>query len=487
LKTYLRNNIWPNVWYVLLYLVFSLLDRHSTWINQGYQVNLWLAGGVTLAFVLNLPRNRWFNIIALQILIDLLLLHQGVFWGSFITITLRACIIISTGMALYTLQEHPVTNISYSFFVKLVPIKALMIFVFCIPFVFNAFHGYYMPNIFLLWLVIGLVYLLSMLATLSVIVIWLNDIKSFKHLSYKPYNQFVVMGISLVVTILLMVSENLGQLTFNETAYILFPFLFWSAYKAHPRFYTVYLLLSIIYIYFLSLKGFGPFGVAGNHSVSFSYNQMSLSLYLLIFHFSGFLFCLITRDRDILKENIQIRETLFQDTFNHAAVGIAHVATSGKIIRVNQKMSDILGYSADDLKTKTFRDITHPDDIALDDEKLLEIVNGKISNYDIEKRYITKSGQILWGHLSVAAARRPDGKIVMFIGAVQDISAQKQMGIELNALNQDLESRVAKRTKELQEALLEKEQKQNALQQSENRLHFIFNNIAHAILYLDKE
>src|SRR5579871_4309322 len=55
-------------------------------------------------------------------------------------------------------------------------------------------------------------------------------------------------------------------------------------------------------------------------------------------------------------------EALFRATFENAAVGIAHVAPDGSFLRVNSRLCELTGYPAAELITKTFQDITHPDD-----------------------------------------------------------------------------------------------------------------------------
>src|SRR5690349_19807081 len=59
-------------------------------------------------------------------------------------------------------------------------------------------------------------------------------------------------------------------------------------------------------------------------------------------------------------------ESRFRATFEQAAVGIAHVDLDGRFLRVNDRLCSITGYAREDLLTKTFQEITHPDDLAAD-------------------------------------------------------------------------------------------------------------------------
>jgi PAS domain S-box-containing protein len=55
-------------------------------------------------------------------------------------------------------------------------------------------------------------------------------------------------------------------------------------------------------------------------------------------------------------------EALFRATFENAAVGIAHVALDGSFLRVNARLCEITKYPAGELLTKTFQEITYPED-----------------------------------------------------------------------------------------------------------------------------
>jgi len=55
-------------------------------------------------------------------------------------------------------------------------------------------------------------------------------------------------------------------------------------------------------------------------------------------------------------------EAGFRAIFEQAAVGIAHVSTDGHFLRLNQKFCDIVGYPPEEMRSKTFQEITHPDD-----------------------------------------------------------------------------------------------------------------------------
>ena len=129
----------------------------------------------------------------------------------------------------------------------------------------------------------------------------------------------------------------------------------------------------------------------------------------------------------------------FLDTFEQAAVGIAHVGLDGSWLRVNGKICEILGYTRDELLSKTFQDITHPDDLRGDEAEVAKLISGKTKHYILEKRYIHQSGSPIWARLTVSIVHREDGSNNHFISVIEDISQQKQLENDLKKSNEELE------------------------------------------------
>lgn len=140
----------------------------------------------------------------------------------------------------------------------------------------------------------------------------------------------------------------------------------------------------------------------------------------------------------------------FEGTFNQAAVGIAHMLSSGRFLRVNRKLCDIVGYSAEELTSLSFQQITHPDDLAADLERAEKLVRGDLPTYSLEKRYLRKDGSAVWINLTASAMRDSAGIIRYVIAVIEDIGARKIAESEIRRLNEVLERRVQERTAELE-------------------------------------
>lgn len=126
-------------------------------------------------------------------------------------------------------------------------------------------------------------------------------------------------------------------------------------------------------------------------------------------------------------------ESLFQAIFEQSSVGICYSDFEGVFIRVNPRFCEITGYDTAELVGRSFATITHPDDVAIDDKLGDELIAGTRGPYTLEKRYIRKSGELLWVRLTVTLARTPSGAPHRLVGVVEDINHMMQTEQALRA------------------------------------------------------
>jgi PAS domain S-box-containing protein len=156
------------------------------------------------------------------------------------------------------------------------------------------------------------------------------------------------------------------------------------------------------------------------------------------------------------EEAIRESEERFRQTFDNAPIGMALMGLDFKPFRVNQALCHLLGYTEAELTNLTVADITYPEDLAADLEMAGHLLRGEIPSYKIEKRYLTKSGEILWAQLSVAVIRDRAGHILYGLAMLEDITKRKQGEEErVQILAREQEARVlAERAVRAQEDLL---------------------------------
>jgi len=139
--------------------------------------------------------------------------------------------------------------------------------------------------------------------------------------------------------------------------------------------------------------------------------------------------CLIEVMEDV-SERREVEER-FRETFDHASVGIMHSSLDRRVLMVNRKFCDMVGYSAQELQQGSVRRIHHPEDSDADQHLEKRLVAGEIDSFSFEKRYVRKDGSIFWAHRTVSLARDEPGRPKYFIRVIEDISARKQAEEEL--------------------------------------------------------
>jgi PAS domain S-box-containing protein len=126
------------------------------------------------------------------------------------------------------------------------------------------------------------------------------------------------------------------------------------------------------------------------------------------------------------EEALRTSEAEFRANFELAGIGQIQVdPKTGRMLRVNRRFCEMLGYTADELLTLTFRDITYPEDRQANDATVQPFLSGETSEYKIEKRYVRKDGSIMWGQITATMIRDAAGGPLRTICMVQDINDRR--------------------------------------------------------------
>ena len=128
-----------------------------------------------------------------------------------------------------------------------------------------------------------------------------------------------------------------------------------------------------------------------------------------------------------LQRELEQSEAIFRSAFDHAAIGMARVSPDGQWLDVNESLCRILGYRRDELLALNFQQITHPDDLEEDRDLVEQMLDGSISTYNIEKRYIRRDGSIVWGELNVSLVRDVQDEPLFFLSQIQDVTKKKEL------------------------------------------------------------
>ncbi len=131
-------------------------------------------------------------------------------------------------------------------------------------------------------------------------------------------------------------------------------------------------------------------------------------------------------------------EDRFRKIFENSPAGMALITPDFRFFSVNPSFLSMTRYSEEELRKMSFKDITHPDHLAIDLEHIQEQVEGSIPVYRTEKQYIRKDGSILWGSLRVITIRDKQGSLLFFTAQVEDITGRKLAEDALRASEEKL-------------------------------------------------
>lgn len=159
------------------------------------------------------------------------------------------------------------------------------------------------------------------------------------------------------------------------------------------------------------------------------YMRLSVMIIIILLIRSRFLVHRQKKDEDRLKES----ETRFHRAFNDAPIGMALVGLDERFMQVNKRLCSMLGYSEDELVSKTVTDITYHEDCDTERAQKERVIVEDLQGFQIEKRYVHADGHIIWGNLAVSLIRDRKGKPLYYIGQLEDITERKQAEDALRA------------------------------------------------------
>ncbi len=133
-------------------------------------------------------------------------------------------------------------------------------------------------------------------------------------------------------------------------------------------------------------------------------------------------------------------EEKFKLVFENAPLGIAVVDPSWKIIDANQKLCEILKYSLPEITGKDIRQITCSLDLGSTFQLIDQVQKGKIDSYEIKKRYIRSTGEIIPVQIQSSAVRNNEGRLIYSILMVKDLSLEEEQDEQLKLLGHSINS-----------------------------------------------
>lgn len=145
-------------------------------------------------------------------------------------------------------------------------------------------------------------------------------------------------------------------------------------------------------------------------------------------------FNILLSERKHTEAALQNSEENFRNILENAPIGMAFVSLEGRFGLVNRSLCEILGYTKEELETLTFQEITHPDDLESNLANVQRLLDGSITSYHMEKRYIRKDQQIVWTQLTSSVVRDAAGAPLYLIAQIENITERRRSREQIHQL-----------------------------------------------------
>jgi len=150
----------------------------------------------------------------------------------------------------------------------------------------------------------------------------------------------------------------------------------------------------------------------------------------------------------IVRDITEIKEQ--QEAFNaqkqqldaivdNSSLGIV-LTIRGKVLRSNKAFQEMIGYEEEELIGMTVKDVSFVEDEEMSYVYLNKLMTGKLNDFTVNKRYVAKSGKIIWAKTSVSAVRNIEGDIKYEVAVIEDITEEKARQEAFQAQKQQMDT-----------------------------------------------
>jgi PAS domain S-box-containing protein len=140
-------------------------------------------------------------------------------------------------------------------------------------------------------------------------------------------------------------------------------------------------------------------------------------------------------EKTIISKNLAAKEAMLSKIFDHAMIGKATINLQGEWLKVNNSLCDMLGYTEKEfLNFTSFKDIAHPEDAHVGLDFYKKMLAKEINNFKIEKRYISKKGEVIYALLSASIVNDKNNKPQFIIIQISDLTNIKKASREIEKL-----------------------------------------------------
>ena len=125
------------------------------------------------------------------------------------------------------------------------------------------------------------------------------------------------------------------------------------------------------------------------------------------------------------EEALRESEERFRKMFEECPIGMAIISLDHRFIKVNSTLCAMLDYSAQELTGLAWEDIAHPEDAGADLRHTERVLAGELPRFQLEKRCLTKQGEVAWVNVTGTVIRGQDGAPVHGLAMIENITERK--------------------------------------------------------------
>lgn len=147
--------------------------------------------------------------------------------------------------------------------------------------------------------------------------------------------------------------------------------------------------------------------------------------------------CFDIDERKLIENALKASEEKFKNVFDNSIIGKSITTLDGKL-QTNRAFSEVIGYSAKELNSKPWKEITYKDDLQANIDLVEKILSAEINSARFEKRFIHKNGSLVWVDLSTSLLRDDTNTPLFYITEIIDITERKNAQFALQDSNERL-------------------------------------------------
>ncbi|MBF5043404.1 MULTISPECIES: PAS domain S-box protein [Myxococcaceae] len=116
-------------------------------------------------------------------------------------------------------------------------------------------------------------------------------------------------------------------------------------------------------------------------------------------------------------------EALFRSTFEHSPLGLVLVHPDGHLLRVNRAVCELFGYEEHEVLGQSAGRFVWPELEGWELPGVRELHDGTRTSFQVDRRYLHKSGRPLLARLTMSLVRDAEGAPLHYLGQLEDTSA----------------------------------------------------------------